>query len=677
MDFDINFADCLYRCNLFFLSVSPLLQLDGLSKAITQQNSLLELKRREAAHAKDFIAAQHAHQASLDALALRFETDCLKAEDRLEELKDLETSINKDCKQWNLTENERKEVIDRAVQEGKSQNREMAELHRQLEASSTKAATASQSLAQEKSKEKIANMQIENVRKALSAAQEDAALLRRRLDETELALAERTAALKRETRSAVKTEDDIIKAVKQVKNAKDGLDAEIAAGKKLSMAAADAERRRVDAEKRAKEVQSLLNDARQDQQLAQTELRQQKVASKQAESYAKANLAQAGQSARSLAESLQKHREMEEAIADHETVEKSAKERHSALVTHVKAVKRENDGLDKKIAELSKQEIRLQQQRESLKERCLDRKSELSNTQAQSKACGSKAEKLRKQLQYHEGALNRVNFELLMAKRAAALATTAANSSSPQDQSPAACRLLKQELENELENSKIAQRKQVRTVWDVEAAAQHVGAASEALQQEVTKISEKQKIEDLALKIAESKLQASTIAREDAQLSVDRASMALARSQEEFTDKARTVMQLSTAVEEDELSFKNRASELENKLQELSVDHHEAVNALQKTKSALASRSAAASNASATLSTLQSKTQPVMPAETDRKKEKTATTEGGVASVCNAMQREVKELQAALAAAEADCDVLEHALSAQREATAVVNHLYS
>lgn len=657
------------------------MQLNELSKEIAEQNSELELKRREAAHAKEFIASQHAQQASLDALALRFETDCLQAEHRLEDLKNLEISIKNDHDCWNLTENERKEVIDRAVQEGKKQSLEKAGLQQQLEAASAEAAKASQSLKLKKSNIKIANVQVDNVRKALSDAQEEAAVLRRRLDETKLALAERTTALKREARSATEADDELIKAINQVKTAKDGLDAEIAAGKELSMAAAGAERRQVEVEKRAKAEQSLLNDARQDQQLAQTELRRKILDSKQEESLAQANLAQAGHSARFLVESLQKHREMEKAIAGHETTEKSAKERYSALIEHVKAVKDQNNGLDKKIAELSKQKTRLQQQRESLKERCLDRKTALSNTQAQSKAFESKAEKLLEQLQNHEEALYRVNFELLMAKRAAALATTAAKpGSGSHDQSPVSHQLVKQELKIELENSRTAQRKQIRAAWDVEAAAQQVGAAGEALQQQINKISEQQKIEDLALKTAESNLRASKISREDAQLAVDRSSVTLARSQERFKDKARTVLKLSAAVEEGELSYNNRVSELENKLQELSIDHHTAVNALQAIKSELTSRTVAVSTASATLSTLQSKTQPLMPAETEKKKEtkkkkKTAATEGGVAGVCDAMQREVEKLQAALAAAEADCDVLEHALSAQKEATAAAHRL--
>lgn len=650
------------------------MQLNELTNIISLHNSALELKRREAAHAKEFIAAQHAQQASLDALALRFENDCLKSEDRLEELENLNISIKNDYNQWNLTEDERKEVIDRAVQEGKVQSREMAELHRQLEASSIEAATANQACKLQKSNTKTSNMQVENIRKALSAAQEEAAVLRRRLDETELALVERTTALEREARSAIAADEELIKARNQVEIAKGGLDAELAAGKELSMAAASAERRHVDVERRARTVQSLLNDARQDQKVAQMELRQRDVDSKQAKAFAQAKLAQAGHSARYLAELLQKHREMEEAIEGHETVEKSSEERQSVVIAHVKGVKQQNDGLDKKIAELSKQKIRLQQERESLKERCLDRETVLSDTQAQSNALDSKAEKLREQLQHHEGALYRVDFQLLMAKRAAALATLAVEPGiGLHNQSPASRRVLKQELQTDLEKSRIAQKKQVRTVWDVEAAAQHVGDAASALQEEVNKISEQQKIEELALKTGESNLRASTIARENAQMAVDRASMTLARSQKGFADKARTVLQLSAAVEEGELSFKNRASELENKLQELSVDHHAAVNALQASKNALTPRTVAVSTASATLSTLQLKTQLATPAETEERKEKTATTEGGVAGVCAELQRQVEELQAALATAEADCDVLEHALTAQKEATALAN----
>ncbi|KAL4529336.1 hypothetical protein Ndes2526A_g04130 [Nannochloris sp. 'desiccata'] len=607
-------------------------QLNELTNIISLHNSALELKRREAAHAKEFIAAQHAQQASLDALALRFENDCLKSEDRLEELENLNISIKNDYNQWNLTEDERKEVIDRAVQEGKVQSREMAELHRQLEASSIEAATANQACKLQKSNTKTSNMQVENIRKALSAAQEEAAVLRRRLDETELALVERTTALEREARSAIAADEELIKARNQVEIAKGGLDAELAAGKELSMAAASAERRHVDVERRARTVQSLLNDARQDQKVAQMELRQRDVDSKQAKAFAQAKLAQAGHSARYLAELLQKHREMEEAIEGHETVEKSSKERQSVVIAHVKGVKQQNDGLDKKIAELSKQKIRLQQERESLKERCLDRETVLSDTQAQSNALDSKAEKLREQLQHHEGALYRVDFQLLMAKRAAALATLAVEPGiGLHNQSPASRRVLKQELQTDLEKSRIAQKK------------------------------------------TKSNLRASTIARENAQMAVDRASMTLARSQKGFADKARTVLQLSAAVEEGELSFKNRASELENKLQELSVDHHAAVNALQASKNALTPRTVAVSTASATLSTLQLKTQLATPAETEERKEKTATTEGGVAGVCAELQRQVEELQAALATAEADCDVLEHALTAQKEATALAN----
>jgi hypothetical protein len=663
------------------------LQLDELSKEITQNQNTLETKRREIAHVKGYIAAQHAQQETLDALALRFETDCLKAEDRLHVLKNIEESINNDYAQWNLTEHERNEVTNRAKQQGKNQSQEMAELHRQLGAVSMEAAAAKQASSLQQSNIITANVQVENVRKALSAAQEEAAVLRRRLDETELALAERTAALKMETRSAKIADGELMKVLKQVENAKEGLDAETTAGKELSKATADAEKRLVEVKKRAKVAQSSLNDAQQSQKLAEMELRHQILASKQAEAAAQGTLAQAGHSARLLAASLQKHRELEEAIEAQENVGRSSREHHSAFVSHVEGMKKTNAALDEKIAELSKEKIRLQQERELLKEKGLDRQNALSNTQAQSKVVDSKANRLREQLQHHEGALYRVDFQLLMAKRAATLATAeGAAETSTHNQSPESLSLLKQELQSELENAHIAQRKQVRSVWEVEAASQQVGAAADGLHKEINTISEQQKIEEVALKTAKNSLQASRLAKEDAQMAVDRAEMSLARSQQRFTDKAREVLQLSAAVEQNEISFQTQASELENKLQELSIDHHAAVKTLQASKSALSTGNVAVFTAAATLSTLQLKTQ--QDSRTDKEKKTipscsaaasaaTALGEGGVANVCAEMQRQVQELQSALAAAEADCDVLEHALTAQKQATATANHHYS
>jgi hypothetical protein len=656
------------------------LQLHQRFEEISQHQSALELKRREAAHAKVFIAAQHAQQETLDALALRFESDCLKAEDNLEKLEDFETNVSNEYKQWNLTENERKDVIDRAVEEGKRQSREIAELQRQLENSSLGAAAARQGFNSQKSNSITANVQVENIRKALSAAQEEAAVLRRRLDETEVALAERTTALKKEARSASVADEELLKALKQLEIAKEGLDAEVTTGKELSLAAASAERRRVEVEQTAKAVQNSLHGAKQDQKLAEMDLQQRILASKQSEAAAKAALIQTSHSAQSLADALQKHRELEEAIETQDNVEKSVKEHHSAFLTHVEEVKQHNTTLNQKITELSKQKIRLQQERECLKEKCLDRESALSNTQAQGKAVECKTEKLHEQLQNKEGALYRVQFQLLMAKRAAAVGERDSGATGDHHQRPESLRLQKLELQSDLENSKIAHRKQVRSVWEVEAAAQHVGAAAEDLQQEITKLSEQQKIQDVALKTAESSLQASISAKEDAQMAVDRASMTLSRSQQRLKDKAKAVMELSTAVEEGETSFKARASELENKLQELAIDHHAAVNALQASKGVLKSRNVAVATATATLATLQLKTTTGHAGSTDAKERKktmsspAAVTGGGVAVVCAEMQRQVEELQAALAAAEADCDVLEHALTAQKQATATANN---
>jgi hypothetical protein len=546
------------------------------------------------------------------------------------------------------------------MQEGKNQIREMAELHRQLEASSLEAAAAAQASKNQKSNAIAANVQVDSIRKALNAAQDEAAVLRRRLDETELALAERTTALKLEAKSAMDADEELLKSLKQVGKAQEGLDDEVTAGKELSIVAADAERKRVQVENSATAAKISLQDALQDKKLAEMELRKHKLGLKQAEIAAKGALEQAGHSARSLAELLQKHRELEEAIQEQEDAEKSC-EQHSTFAAYVGAVQLQNKALDKKLVELSKQKIRLQQERELLQENFLKYETAISNTQAQCAALDGKADTLREQFQQHEGALYRVDFKILVAKRAAAVEEASTDTESAGE----SLRILKQELQNELENARMAQRKQLCTVWEVEEAAKQVGVAADGLQQELDKLLQQQKVEDVALKTAETSLHTTKTAKEDTQIAVDRAAMTLARTQERFAANSKAVLHLSAAVDDGEIAFKTRARELESRLQEVNLDHHTAVNSLHASKSMLASRNVAVSTAAATLSTLQLKSGQSF---------QTAKNGGRVAGVCAEMQRQVKELQAALAAAEADCDVLENALIAQKQATSTANH---
>ena len=164
--------------------------------------------------------------------------------------------------------------------------------------------------------------------------------------------------------------------------------------------------------------------------------------------------------------------------------------------------------------------------------------------------------------------------------------------------------------------------------------------------------------EETANDAVQKDVQSALKVRGDVKLAVDRAALDVARSKQRLIASAEAVVQTSAAAGEKDVTYTSGIQELQTRLKELESDHHVVKTALQHSKKELATKGVQGVRAEAVLNTLQLKNRGGGGGEKD------------VSGVCAAIQREVEELQAALATAEADFDVLEKALAAQQVATA-------
>lgn len=369
---------------------------------VEDEKNKLSLAQKEAAQVAAAISAECAQQAELDALALRYDTDCLKAEDRVEELTILRTCSRKDLEVWAEAEKARRNAATNAANIGDGQGREVAQLRRQLEDASLEASAALSELSSQTAGEKSMEVKLQGAKAALSAVRGDVTAVRRRLDTAGCTLAARKVDIEKAEATLQYSNSELVKVEKHVAEAKAAFDAEITAGKALTQAVADAERK---CARKEEEISIAEKDAEKAQYAAQTaKMTQLHIEAEAArmEGVAQQAARKAEQAARSLADSLQRHLDVQATLENQEEVGKSAAERQAACEALATAERQHLRHLEQHISELMKQRDRIQQERVDLESTCGDREAAIAQSRAQSAALASRTAGLLDELAHHQ-----------------------------------------------------------------------------------------------------------------------------------------------------------------------------------------------------------------------------------------------------------------------------------
>ena len=366
------------------------------------EKNKLSLAQREAAQVASTISAEQAQQAQLDVLALRYDTDCLKAEDRIEELKILRNCSKKDLEAWAEAEKARRNAATNAASVGDGYGREVAQLRRQLDDACLESAAALSQISSQIAAEKSTDVKLQGALAALSAARGDVTSVRRRLDTVECALAARNIDIKKAESILDGSDHKLGDVESRVTEAKAALDAEVATGKVLTQAITDTERKCIREEERAATAQKDLDKAQQAVRTAEMVCLRTEAEATRMEVAAKQAVEKAQQAAGDLDQSLQHNHKMQDAIDHQEDLGRSTAERQADCESLAAAERQRLHHLDQHISDLSKQRDRLQQETVDMETKCCDKETGISQARAQSAALTSNIATLAENLAHHQ-----------------------------------------------------------------------------------------------------------------------------------------------------------------------------------------------------------------------------------------------------------------------------------
>ena len=348
------------------------------------------------------IEAIKAQQANLDALAHRFDADCLKAEDRLDELQGLRDCSRNELEVWAAAEKERKDRQDLAKKETAEMYREAAKVARDLESASQLAAAACEEADRQKSIATTAELQLQGSLKALTAAEQDIAGVRRQLDETECVVASRNYEIDVDKEKIVNLQLDLERADAQMLQAREELEAERLAGRVLEQTAAEAERKTSIEEAKACEKETAAEHAQQAQQDADVILQRITADAARAEGAVQHVQARAAKAACNLAVTMKQQGAIEIAIKQQEEGGKTDEEQRTAISVFAAQQREQAAAMNQNVADLEKKTVKMQQEIDVLKALCAQRGMELSQARAQRATLLSRATGLKTQFEHHQ-----------------------------------------------------------------------------------------------------------------------------------------------------------------------------------------------------------------------------------------------------------------------------------
>lgn len=627
-------------------------QIDSKTQEADAERHRLELLRREVAQAKSAAAAQQGQQAELDALAARFDADCLATEDKLDHLAALRECTKGDLMAWSAAEAARVELGTAAAADASDGAAEVRALQRRLEATSIEA-TAARSRAEKNIAEaKCAEAELAAAQRAADAAREHAAAMRRQLDAARLSCASRRQELLEANQNLALEDKACLIDEKRLKDAVEGLEAEAAAGVALRRAAAEAERSFSRGNERLRASQDKHKCAQQAQRDAKIDLRRTRMEASSAAARAVEARQAAERAAADLSTSLQRHQELLDAEKAQEDATLGVTERAAAVAAAAAPLRSQARQLEQRCRELGSQRDRMTSSIEALKEESRDNRSKTAQAKAQAAGLTSQAASLHGHWKHHQENLYRLQYQLFAGQRAAA---EAVSQRPDRHLDPTALRSLKRSLQQDLDAAAAAERDATREVAGAEDAARQVAAAAAQARVRVQQLSEEHTTEELNAESAEKELKVVHESRDAARLAADRAALAVGRARERLAQTAAAGQSAATVASKELEDGKIRELDLQAKLEELATDEAAARRAALFSCSAAAGATAAQAKAQAAVQTIEWKTN-----------EASSTVSG----VVEALQRQVEELTAALAAAETEVGVLEAALESQRGATA-------
>lgn len=158
------------------------MQLNQKQSILESSSSLLEISRRYEAKLHSDIKAQRTQQNALDTLALKLETDCLKAEDATQALLEQQYHINKEALSWSTIEQEQLELALTADKDTQVHTKHVRELYRMLNDLSEESEKSVHHANLEESASKIASQELKSAVTALHGMHERMIEIHQRLD---------------------------------------------------------------------------------------------------------------------------------------------------------------------------------------------------------------------------------------------------------------------------------------------------------------------------------------------------------------------------------------------------------------------------------------------------------------------------------------------------------------